>query len=98
VALNSEPTATTTVMYESPDTDLVKLTSGTPLTFTTSDWNIPQPVDVEVADNQIDEGGRIRAHRLLLDVMVGGTATSRIDYKMQQFINGRWVDLLIATC
>ena len=90
VSLNSEPTATATVMLESPDTDLVKLTGGTTLTFSTSDWNMPQPVDVEVIDDQIDEGGLIRAHRLLLDVTVAGTGSDYDGFVPNDFFVDVW--------
>ena len=88
-SLNSEPTATATVMLESPDTDLVKLTGAT-LTFSTSDWNMPQPVDVEVIDDQIDEGGPIRAHRLLLEVTVAGTGSDYDGFVPNDFFIDVW--------
>ncbi len=90
VSLNSEPTVTTTVMLESPDTNLVKLTGGTTLTFSISDWNMPQPVDVEVIDDQIDEGGLIRAHRLLLDVTVAGTGSDYDGFVPNDFFVDVW--------
>ncbi len=89
-SLYSEPTATTTVMHQSPDPDVATLTGGATLTFTTSDWNTPQPVDVEVVDNQIDEGGQIRTHRLRLDVTVAGTGSDYDGHVPNAFFVDVW--------
>ena len=47
VELATAPTADVTVTVTSGDTDVATVTSGTPLTFSTSNWNSPQTVTVQ---------------------------------------------------
>ncbi|WP_420448735.1 Ig-like domain-containing protein [Candidatus Palauibacter sp.] len=52
VSLESEPTAATTVALASEDSSRVTV-SPTSLTFTTTNWNVAQPVSSDVADNDV---------------------------------------------
>ena len=90
VSLQSEPTATTTVTVASTDTAVVRLTAGTTLTFGPSDWNEPQRVDVEVTDNRIDEGGRIRTHRVLIDFTLAGAGSDYDGFDADDFFVDVW--------
>ncbi len=52
VSLTSEPTAATTVTLASEDASRVTV-SPTSLTFSTTNWNVAQPVSFSVADNDV---------------------------------------------
>ena len=59
VSLKSEPTAATTVTLTSADASRVTVSPAS-LTFTPTDWNVPQPVSVDVGDNDVLGEGRVQ--------------------------------------
>ncbi len=59
IRLNSQPTGTVTVTPQSSDTSVATV-SG-PLTFTTGNWQTPQPVTVTGVDDNVDNDGNQRA-------------------------------------
>ena len=59
VSLKSEPTASTTVTLASADASRVTVSPGS-LTFTAMNWNVAQPVSVDVADNDVLGESRVQ--------------------------------------
>ncbi|MXZ57083.1 MAG: tandem-95 repeat protein [Rhodothermaceae bacterium] len=62
IELTSEPTATTTVTATSTQPEFLTVISE-PLTFTSENWNTPQPVRFNLVGNEIDEEGK-GVHRI----------------------------------
>lgn len=56
VVLDTEPTAAVNIGVSSSDTSEVTITSATPLTFTSVNWDTPQTVTVTGVDDDIDDG------------------------------------------
>ena len=54
ISLATQPWGDTTVTLTSDDPELVTVNTTT-LKFTTTNWNVPQPVSITVADNDVDE-------------------------------------------
>ena len=54
VRLSAAPTSNVTVAVSSSDTTKATITTGSSLTFTPSNWAMPQTVTVSAADNQAD--------------------------------------------
>ena len=56
VVLQSQPTADVTINVSSSDATEISVTSAASLTFTTSNWNKPQTVNIKVVDDNIADG------------------------------------------
>ncbi|MXW66516.1 MAG: tandem-95 repeat protein [Gemmatimonadales bacterium] len=59
ISLSSEPTAATTVAVASDDVSLVTVSPAS-LTFSTTNWNVGQPVSFSVADNDVLGESRVQ--------------------------------------
>ena len=81
VSLQSEPSATTTVAIASEDGSRVTV-SPTSLTFTATNWNVAQPVSVEVADNDVLGESRVQVK---IPVTMSGTGSDYDGYGARWF-------------
>ena len=81
VSLQSEPSATTTVAIASEDDSRVTV-SPTSLTFTATNWNVAQPVSVEVADNDVLGESRVQVK---VPVTMSGTGSDYDGYGARWF-------------
>ena len=76
VSLKTEPTAATTVTVASEDVGRVTV-SPTSLTFSTTDWNVAQPVSFTVADNDVLDEDRVQVK---VPSTMSGTGSDYDDY------------------
>ena len=91
--LDSEPSATTLVTATSRQPEFLTVTSQ-PLTFTSSNWGVPQLVRFNLIDNFIDEEGKgIRLlHQLQIDLTPSGTGSDYDGYGLVHFTVNAWND------
>ncbi|MEK2647170.1 RCC1 domain-containing protein [Bdellovibrio sp. BCCA] len=82
VSLVSQPTSNVTVVATSPTTDITLSSSGgapwastATLTFTTSNWNVPQKISVNTVDDHLEDGNAV--HLISHNVSGGGIATGQ---------------------
>ncbi|MDE0224681.1 MAG: Ig-like domain-containing protein [Gammaproteobacteria bacterium] len=80
VSLKSEPTAATTVTFASQDTGRVKVSTDS-LTFSTTNWNVAQPVSFSVADNDVDG----RQVKVRITSTLSGTGSDYSGYSARAF-------------
>ena len=85
VSLKSEPTAATTVTLASQDTGRVTVSPDS-LTFSTTDWNVAQPVLFSVADNDVLAEDQVSVE---ITSTVSGEGSDYAGYSGHAF----WVDV-----
>ena len=91
--LNSEPTAATTVTVTSSMPDQLQVTSEA-LTFTSTNWNDPQPVRLNLVGNWIDEDGKgeHRVHTIFLYLTPTGMGSDYDGQSLASFEVDIWND------
>ncbi len=85
ISLVTQPWGDTTVTLTNSDPELMTITPTT-LKFTSSNWNTPQPVNITVPDNNVDEVSNLsRRAQVKIEIAFSGSESDYTGYRARPF-------------